>query len=92
MRDPPKSSHREPIVAHAAGRIVAIDNRRLARVAKRPALPDAKAAGVELNVSLGDDVDRGQMLFTVHAESSGELAYALEYATANDDIYKVAAP
>jgi thymidine phosphorylase len=92
MRDPPKSTHREPIVAHAAGRITAIDNRRLARVAKLAGAPDAKAAGVELNVSLGDAVDRGQRLFVVHAESPGELAYALEYARANDDIYKVAAP
>jgi thymidine phosphorylase len=92
MRHPPKSAHRKPIIARAAGRITAIDNRRLARVAKLAGAPNAKAAGVELNVSLGDDVNRSQPLYVVHAESPGELSYALEYASANDDIYKIAAP
>ena len=92
MRKLPTSMHRHTIVTHQAGRIVAVDNRRLSKVAKLAGAPDSKAAGVELHVALGDEVDRSQPLYTVHAETPGELAYALTYAKANDDIYRVTAP
>jgi len=89
MRAPPIATHRHPITAHNAGSAVSVDNRKLARVAKLAGAPDSKAAGVELHVSLGDVIDRGQPLYTIHAEAPGELAYALAYATANNDIYRV---
>ena len=92
MRKPPSASHQKTIVTHNAGRIVAIDNRRLAKVAKLAGAPYAKAAGVELHVSLGDDVGRNQPIYTIHAEAPGELDYALNYAVANEDIYTVTAP
>jgi thymidine phosphorylase len=59
---------------------VAIDNRRLARIAKLAGAPQAPCAGIDLHVRNGDFVERGQPLFTLHAASPGELAYALEYA------------
>ncbi|WP_439898555.1 hypothetical protein, partial [Klebsiella pneumoniae] len=70
--------------------IVHIDNRKLARLAKLAGAPGAKAAGVFMEVRLGDDVDRGQPLFHVHAETPGELAYALDYAARAGDIMMVA--
>lgn len=91
-RTPPTSRHRHTIATHNAGRVVAVDNRRLARVAKLAGAPDAKAAGVELHVSLGVEIERGHPLYTVHAEAPGELGYALEYAAANPDIYIVTPP
>ena len=57
-----------------------------------PARPDDKAAGVELHVTLGHEIERGHPLYTIHAETPGELDYALEYALANPDIYIVTAP
>ena len=57
-----------------------------------PARRDDKAAGVELHVSLGHEIERGHPLYTIHAETPGELDYALEYALANPDIYIVTAP
>ena len=90
MREPPEALHRRPITARRSGPVHAIDNRRLARVAKLAGAPDAKAAGVELQVRLGDEVTVRQELFTVHAETPGELDYALEYAAANADILEVA--
>ncbi len=89
LRTPPISSHRHEITSHGAGRVVAVDNRRLARVAKLAGAPEAKAAGVELHVALGDEIERGHPLYTIHAETPGELEYALEYAAANPDIYVV---
>jgi len=90
MRVPPRSSHRTPVPASADGRIAEIDNRRIARVAKLAGAPDAKAAGIELHAHVGDEVAEGQPLFTIHAETSGELVYALEYAEANPTIFRMA--
>jgi len=89
MRVPPTADYRQPIVAKAAGRIAAIDNRRIARVAKLSGAPEAKAAGVALHVRLGDRIGVGDPLYSIHAESPGELAYAQEYAAANQDLIGV---
>ncbi len=42
-------------------------------------------------VRLGDEIDRGQPLLHVHAETSGELAYALDYAARAGDIIGIEA-
>lgn len=90
MRVPPVASYREPVLASRAGRIAAIDNRRLAKVAKLAGAPDDKAAGVELHVALGAAVAAGEPLYTVHSEAPGELTYSLDYVAANRDIIAVA--
>jgi thymidine phosphorylase len=51
----------------------------LAKVAKLAGAPLSKGAGVELQVNLGTKVEVGQTLFTIYAESMGELEYALSY-------------
>ncbi len=89
MRVPPKSNYRYPLVAAHAGRLNKIDNRRIAKLAKLAGAPEAKAAGVELHVRIGDIVSAGQPLCTVHAAAPGELAYALAYAVANPEIIMV---
>lgn len=89
MRTPPTASNVHPLVAPHAGRIVHIDNRKLARVAKLAGAPEAKAAGVRMDVRLGDEIDKGQPMLHVHAETRAELAYALEYAARSGDIVKV---
>jgi len=89
MRTPPTSSHRHPLAAARAGRIDAIDNRKIAKLAKLAGAPEAKAAGVELHVKLGDTASVGQPLCTIHADAPGELTYALAYAGANPDIIMV---
>ncbi len=89
MRTPPKSSHRRSILAEGAGCVVAIDNRRLAKAAKLAGAPDAKAAGLELHTPLDREVAKGEPLFTLHAETSGELAYALEYIASHPPIIEI---
>jgi thymidine phosphorylase len=78
--------HRRPVLAEKPGRVSSIDNRRVAMVAKLAGAPSAKAAGVELHMRLGSEIDPGQPLYTVHAETPGELAYVLDYVEANADI------
>ena len=67
------------------------DNRRLARIAKLAGAPAAAAAGLDLHVHLGDPVEIGQPLYTIHAETVGELNYAREFAGSNGDIITIAA-
>ncbi|MFZ1103830.1 MAG: thymidine phosphorylase [Hyphomicrobiaceae bacterium] len=86
MRVPPRSRHRRPLLADRAGRIVDIDNRKLAKLAKLAGAPRAKAAGIELHVRLGSAVAAGEPMCTLHADAPGELAYALQYASANPAI------
>jgi thymidine phosphorylase len=89
MRTPPMAPHRHIIVAGRAGVVTAIDNRRLAKLAKLAGAPEDKAAGLELHVRLATRVDKGQPLYTVHAQAPGELHYALHYARANPDIIRL---
>jgi thymidine phosphorylase len=86
LREPGTAAYTRPVTAPASGRVRTIDNRRLARVAKLAGAPQDPTAGLVLHVSLGARVGRGQPLFTVHAESTGELAYALSYVTAQPPI------
>ena len=83
MRSPPISRQQRPVLADRSGRVHAVDNRKLAKLAKLAGAPDDKAAGVDLHVRLGDVVEQGQPLCTVHANAPGELAYVFDYAGAN---------
>ena len=89
MRTPPNSVHWQPILAGRSGHVITIDNRQLAQAAKLAGAPDAKAAGLELHTPLGCEVDTNTPLFTLHAETRGELTYALEYVENHPDIVKV---
>lgn len=90
MREPPRAAQVRPLTAARDGRIVRIDNRKLAQLAKLAGAPEAKAAGVFMEVNLGAEIARNQPLLQVHAETAGELAYAMEYALGNPDIIEIA--
>lgn len=91
MRVPPISTHRYDLQADRTGVVQAIDNRRLAMLAKLAGAPAAKAAGVQLQAKLGSVVKAGTPLCTVHAESRGELDYAVAFAASNPGIFRVIA-
>lgn len=83
LRTPPVAAYTVPVTATVTGTVRGIDNRRLARVAKLAGAPKAPAAGVELHAPLGTRVERGMPLFTIHAQTPGELDYARHYADDN---------
>ena len=91
-RVPPAARHTHPIAAPRRGVVAEIDNRRLARAAKLAGAPKAAAAGIEYLAPLGRTVDKGEPLFVLHAESKGELEYALDYVSAQADIVALAEP
>jgi len=91
MRIPPLSRHRKQLIAGHEGIVSSLDNRRLARLAKLAGAPTDKAAGVEMHVRVGDKVAHGAPLCTLHADTPGELAYALNFADANLNMFEITA-
>ena len=87
MRVPPSAPFLRPVPAAHGGTVIAIDNRRLARIAKLAGAPGTACAGLDLHVRPGELVERGQPLFTLHAGTPGELAYALEYGLQGEAIH-----
>lgn len=83
MREIPEATHLQSYHAQKKGKIVAIDNRRIALVAKLAGAPNDKVAGLDLHVRVGSQVNKHDKLFTIHANSPGELHYALDYLQDN---------
>lgn len=90
FREPARAAFRHDVVSPLEGIVAAIDNRRLARVAKLAGAPLSPAAGLQLLAPVGAAVAAGTPLYTIHAESPGELAYALDYVRATPGIVRVA--
>lgn len=79
LKSPPVAPYRYELMAKKPGRVKAIDNRLLAKVAKLAGAPADPAAGVEMHIKLGDSVAHDTPLLTIHAENAGELNYAVDY-------------
>lgn len=86
MRVPPIAPHYQAVHARCTGIIDRVDNRRLALLAKLAGAPEDKAAGLDIHVRVGERIIEGQPLYTVHAQSPGELDYALEFTRCSPDI------
>ena len=84
FREPQLAKYSRTIETEYAGVISEIDNRRIARVAKLAGAPDSKEAGIDFFVQLQQKVHKGQPLFTIYANSKGELEYAYEYFKSNN--------
>lgn len=89
LREPPVAPHSHPVLAAVTGGVAAMDNRRLAKTAKLAGAPTAAAAGVDMHVRIGDRVAAGDPLFTVHAQSRGQLDYALHFLASQREIISI---
>lgn len=87
--EPPRAKYTRTYGASKAGKIVGVDCKRVAKLAKLAGAPNAKAAGVYLQAAIGERVEWGQPLLTVHAESPVELDYAFNYLQANESIMHI---
>ncbi|MFT5418919.1 MAG: thymidine phosphorylase, partial [Gammaproteobacteria bacterium] len=86
MREPPHAAYHYDVFAETDGLVEAIDNRAVARIAKLAGAPFDQAAGVELLVKLDAKVSKGDVLMVIHADSPGELEYALEYERSQPNV------
>ncbi|QIL89645.1 thymidine phosphorylase [Microbulbifer sp. SH-1] len=88
LRDVPVASHHIELRSEYAGKLLGMDNRRLARLAKVAGAPASPEAGLRLRVKVGDSVEARQPLATLYAATPGELAYAREYFHQNRDLFE----
>lgn len=86
MREPPVAAFQQAMYAPRAGRVVAVDNRRLAQVAKLAGAPQVAAAGLEFFAPIGTRLEAGQIWLTIHAQTRGQLEYAHTFALAQKDL------
>jgi thymidine phosphorylase len=89
LRIPPKAAYTHELTAPGGGLVSAIDTRLVARMAKLAGAPRDPAAGATMHVHVGDHVELGQPLFTLHAESPGELQYALSFVHSQLPIVRI---
>ncbi|HEU0203119.1 MAG TPA: thymidine phosphorylase family protein, partial [Burkholderiaceae bacterium] len=69
------------VPAERAGVVAAIDNLRLAQIARLAGAPQSKSAGVDLFHKLGARVARGTPLYRIHAGNPADLQFARRMAT-----------
>lgn len=89
FREPAVAPHHREVPAALSGRVASIDNRRLSRIAKLAGAPADPAAGVALRLRLGDHAIKGRPMFSVHAESRGELQYALDFLESGESPVRI---
>lgn len=89
FREPAYALYKHDVRADKAGAVIAIDNRKLARVAKLAGAPKSPAAGILYLAPLGRKINKGDVLFTVYSQATGELEYAIEYLKTNDHIISI---
>ena len=64
------------VPAGSAGLVTSIDNYQMARIARLAGAPMDKEAGVDLLKKLGDTVDKGEILYRVHARFPADFDFA----------------
>jgi thymidine phosphorylase len=89
LEEPPVADFTHEVNTSSAGEVVRFDNRRIAKVAKLAGAPTDPAAGVYSHVRIGDSVDVGDPLYTIHAEAKGELEYALDFFHADNHFIEI---
>jgi thymidine phosphorylase len=69
------------VPAPSDGVVVAIDNLRLATIARLTGAPQVHSAGVALARKLGDTVTAGEPLYRLHAAYAADLEFARRMAS-----------
>ena len=68
------------VMAQRSGRILGVDNRAIARIARTAGAPNDKGSGLKLMAKLGDSVSEGEPLFRIYAENAQRCDQAAELA------------
>jgi thymidine phosphorylase len=76
VNNPPLAPLTYPVRAATTGTVVNIDNLQLAHIARQAGAPRAQGAGVDLRAKLGQQVQAGDLLYTVYAAYPTELGFA----------------
>lgn len=66
------------VLSPAAGVVINIDNKQMAQIASFAGAPIDKGSGVDLFKKLGDNVEKGEPLYRIHAEFPSDYKFAKE--------------
>jgi len=80
LNPPPLGALQAELVADEAGVVLAMDNQRLARIARLAGAPQVPGAGLDLLKKLGDRVQKGELLYRIHAQFEADLQFARDLA------------
>lgn len=89
FREPTTAKYTFDILSTHEGYVTEIDNRNLALIAKLAGAPHDPAAGIEFFAKCGTYIEKNQILYRIHAETKGELEYALKFARSMPGIIKL---
>lgn len=67
------------VVSKRSGKIKEIDNEVIAKIARVAGAPKDKGAGIYVNKKINEKVKKGELLYTVYAESQFKLELALKF-------------
>lgn len=76
-------------ISSASGKVASVHNQKIAKVAKLAGAPHDSRAGVYLHAKVGDNVQKGEALYTIFAETEEELRFSIQYAKANPDTFVI---
>ena len=71
---------RQDIVASAGGKVVAINNIQVARIARLAGAPMDQGAGIDLYKKLGDEVREAEPLYSIYSEFNADFEFARQAA------------
>lgn len=89
FKEPVYAKYKHEILSEKEGTVKAIDNRKLALVAKLAGTPKSPSAGILFLSMLGKKISKGDVLFTIYSEAKGELEYAIDYLKSNNNIIDI---
>jgi len=86
FKEPVLAEYHHDVLSENDGKVTAIDNRKLARIAKLAGAPKVSSAGILFYSPIGKEIKNGDCLFKIYAESLGELNYAIDYLNSIKDL------
>ncbi|TGL77148.1 thymidine phosphorylase family protein [Leptospira yasudae] len=89
FKEPSSSKFQLDVIAQSSGTVSEIDNRKIAKVARLAGAPNASSAGVYFLSPLGRRIEKGDVLYTIHSDSEGELEYAFDYLNTQNGIITI---
>ncbi|MEW6468781.1 MAG: thymidine phosphorylase family protein [Bacteroidota bacterium] len=84
--EPVLARYNYEVRANADGTVRSVDNRKLARIAKLAGAPRSPGAGILFHSPLGKKIRKGGVLYTIYADTTGELEYARTYAASINEV------
>ncbi len=86
FKEPAFATYKHDVCSEKSGNVYSVNNRTLARIAKLAGAPRSALAGILFLAPLGKKIKKGDVLFTIYAESTGELEYAKAYLNTLNDL------